>query len=126
MKKLLLLSTPVLLVFLLSGFNSIKNDDIPSELLGSWEYIAPTMGLKYHKGALKFNYENEVLTGVVVLEDRIIPMRKLIYNDNKVRAYVMFEGQQIDIFLRFNMDSFNGTVSHPQGYIRISGSKIID
>ena len=126
MKKLLLLSTPVLLVFLLSGFNSIKNDDIPSELLGSWEYIAPTMGLKYHKGALKFNSENEVLTGVVVLEDRIIPMRKLIYNDNKVRAYVMFEGQQIDIFLRFNMDSFNGTVSHPQGYIRISGSKIID
>lgn len=126
MKKLLLLSTPVLLVFLLSGFNSIKNDDIPSELLGSWEYIAPTMGLKYHKGALKFNYENEVLTGVVVLEDRIIPMRKLIYDDNKVRAYVMFEGQQIDIFLRFNMDSFNGTVSHPQGYIRISGSKIID
>ncbi|MCP4882454.1 MAG: hypothetical protein GY908_01565 [Flavobacteriales bacterium] len=123
MKKLLLLSTPVLLVFLLSGFNTLKNDDVPSKILGSWEYIAPTMGFKYHKGALKFNYEQEVLTGVVILEDRIIPMRKLIYNDNKVRAYVMFEGQQIDIFLRFDKDSFKGTVSHPQGYIRISGNK---
>ncbi len=123
MKKLLLLSTPVLLVFLLSGFNTLKNDDVPSKILGSWEYIAPTMGFKYHKGALKFNYEQEVLTGVVILEDRIIPMRKLIYDDNKVRAYVMFEGQQIDIFLKFDKDSFKGTVSHPQGYIRISGNK---
>jgi len=123
MKKLLLLSTPVLLVFLLSGFNTLKNDDVPSKILGSWEYIAPTMGFKYHKGTLKFNYEQEVLTGVVILEDRIIPMRKLIYDDNKVRAYVMFEGQQIDIFLKFDKDSFKGTVSHPQGYIRISGNK---
>ena len=123
MKKLLLLSTPILLVFLLSGFSTKKNDEIPSKILGSWEYVAPTMGFKYHKGALKFNYEHEVLTGVVILEDRIIPMRKLIYGDNKVRAYVMFEGQQIDIFLRFDKDSFKGTVSHPQGYIRISGNK---
>ena len=123
MKKLLLLSIPVLLVFLLSSFNTKNNDEIPSKILGSWDYIAPTMGFKYHKGELKFNYEDEVLIGVVILEDRIIPMRKLIYNDNKVRAYVMFEGQQIDIFLKFDMDSFKGTVSHPQGYIRISGNK---
>ena len=108
---------------MISGFNGIKNDEVPSKLLGSWEYLAPTMGLKYHKGALKFSYEQEVLTGVVILEDRIIPMRKLIYKDDKVRAYVMFEGQQIDIFLKFDMDTFKGTVSHPQGYLRISGNK---
>ncbi len=52
-------------------------------------------------------------------------MRNLIYEDDKVRAYIMVEGQQIDIFLRFQMDSFKGTVSHPQGYIRISGIKMI-
>jgi len=126
MRKILLLSTPILLVFLMVGFTNIKNNDVPSELLGSWEYIAPTMGFIYQKGALKFNYEKEVLTGTVILQDRIIPMRKLIYEEDKVRAYIMFEGQQIDIFLRFQMDSFKGTVSHPQGYIRISGNKIIN
>ena len=126
MRKILLLSTPILLVFLMVGFTNIKNNDFPSELLGSWEYIAPTMGFIYQKGALKFNYEKEVLTGTVILQDRIIPMRKLIYEEDKVRAYIMFEGQQIDIFLRFQMDSFKGTVSHPQGYIRISGNKIIN
>ena len=123
MRKFLLLSTPILLVFFISGFSNIKNDDIPSKLLGSWEYLAPTMGLKYHKGALEFNYDQEVLTGVVILDERIIPLRNLIYEDNKVRAYMMVEGQQIDIFLRFDKDSFKGTVSHPQGYIRISGIK---
>lgn len=126
MRKTLLLSTPILLVFLISGFNNIKNDDVPSELLGSWEYIAPTMGFIYQKGGLKFNYEKEVLTGTVILQDRIIPMRNLIYEEDKVRAYIMFEGQQIDIFLRFQMNSFKGTVSHPQGYIRISGSKMVN
>ncbi len=126
MRKILLLSTPILLVFLISGFTNIKNNDAPSELLGSWEYIAPTMGFIYQKGALKFNYEKEVLTGTVILQDRIIPMRNLIYKDDKVRAYIMFEGHQIDIFLRFQMDSFKGTVSHPQGYMRISGSKMVN
>jgi len=123
MRKFLLLITPILLVFFISGFSNIKNDDIPSKLLGSWEYLAPTMGLKYHIGALEFNYDQEVLTGVVILDERIIPLRNLIYEDNKVRAYMMVEGQQIDIFLRFDKDSFKGTVSHPQGYIRISGIK---
>jgi hypothetical protein len=126
MRKFLLLSTPILLVFFISGFSNIKNDDVPSKLLGSWEYIAPTMGFKYHKGALEFNYEKQVLTGVVKLNDRIIPMRNLIYKDDKVRAYMMVEGQQVDIFLRFEMDSFQGTVSNPQGYIRISGNKILN
>ncbi len=125
MRKILLLSIPLLLVFLLSGFSNIKNSDVPSKLLGSWEYIAPTIGFKYQKGALNFSYEKEVLKGSVILEDRIIPMRNLIYEDDKVRAYIMVEGQQIDIFLRFQMDSFKGTVSHPQGYIRISGIKMI-
>ena len=124
MRKFLLLSTPILLVFFLSGFHNIKKEDVPSKLLGSWEYIAPAMDFIYQKGTLKFNYEKEVLTGNVILKDRIIPMRNLIYENDKVRAYVMFEGHQIDIFLRFQMDSFQGTVSHPQGYIRISGSKI--
>lgn len=126
MRKFLLLSTPVLLVFLVSGFNDFKKDEIPSKLLGSWEYIAPQMGFIYQKGAFKFKNEKDVLTGHVILQDRIIPMRNLIYDDDIVRAYIMFEGQQIDIFLRFQMDSFKGTVSYPQGYIRISGSKIIN
>lgn len=124
MRKILLLTIPILLVFVVSGFHNIKKEDVPSKLLGSWEYIAPTMGFIYQKGALRFNYEKEVLTGNVILHDRIIPMRNLIYENDKVRAYIMFEGHQIDIFLRFQMDSFKGTVSHPQGYLRISGNKI--
>ena len=124
MRRFLLLSTPILLVFLIAGFSNIKNNDVPSKLLGSWEYIAPIMGFKYHKGALNFTYEQDVLSGAVILEDKIIPMRKLIYEDDKVRAYIMFEGQQVDIFLRFDVNSFKGTVSHPQGYIRISGNKL--
>lgn len=124
MIKKILLSSSILFFLLLSGFGSISNEDIPAKLLGSWKYVAPTMGFKYQTGAIEFSYDEKVLNGVVILDDKILPMRNLIFENNKVRAYVMFEGQQFDIFLKFEMDSFRGTVSHPQGYLRISGNKV--
>ncbi|MCA0932241.1 hypothetical protein LCM02_07250 [Lutimonas saemankumensis] len=127
MKKILLLSTPVLLVILF-GFKSahtrsIIGEEVPPELLGSWEYLAPNIGLKYQRGAINFSYANNELKGVVLMNSEEIPMKGLIYEDNKVRAHILIHGEKLDIFLRFETDSFKGTVSHPQGYLRISGSK---
>lgn len=122
MKKFLLLSSPILLVILF-GFGSIKSDESPSKLLGSWEYLAPNIGVKYQKGSITFSYVNNELKGEVVLDSEVISMKDLIYEDNKVRAHILIHGEKLDIFLRFETDSFKGTVSHPQGYLRISGSK---
>ena len=122
MRRILLLSTPVLLV-ILSGFGNIKSDEAPTKLLGSWEYLAPNIGLKYQKGAITFSYTDNILKGEVLLDSEVLPMRDLIYEDNKVRAHILIHGEKLDIFLRFETDSFKGTVSHPQGYLRISGSK---
>ena len=122
MKKILLLSTPILLVILFS-FKNVKNGEEPTKLLGSWEYVAPSIALKYQKGAITFQYEKNELTGEVVFDEQSFPMRDLIYEDNKVRAHILFHGEKLDIFLRFENDSFKGTVSHPQGYMRIAGVK---
>lgn len=122
MRNILLLSTPILLV-ILSSFNDIETDGSSSKLLGSWEYLAPSISAKYQKGSMTFlNVDNE-LSGEVIFDDQTFPMKNLIYEDNKVRAHILFHGEKLDIFLRFETDSFKGTVSHPQGYIRISGSK---
>ena len=122
MRKILLLSTPILLVILF-GFSSINRNDAPSNLLGSWEYLAPNIGVKYQKGSITFSYADNELKGEVVMDSEVIPMKDLIYEDNKVRAHILVHGEKLDIFLRFETDSFKGTVSHPQGYLRISGSK---
>jgi len=126
MIKFLRASFPLLLIFLTLSFTEVEHNDAPYELLGTWEYEAPSIGLKYQKGSLEFSYEEDVLNGNVIFWNRVIPMRDLIYKDNKVRAHIVLEGEQIDIFLKFELDSFQGTVSHPQGYIRISGNKIIN
>lgn len=122
MRKILLLSTPILLVILVS-FNKITDGDSSSQLLGSWEYLAPSINTDYQTGTINFHYLNNELCGEVIFDDQNFPMKNLIYEDNKVRAHILFHGEKLDIFLRFETDSFKGTVSHPQGYIRISGKK---
>ncbi|MGI9531365.1 hypothetical protein [Lutimonas sp.] len=125
MRKLLRKSYPVFLLFLTLSFTDVKHDEGPTKLLGSWNYAAPEIGLKFQKGAIEFSFEEDVLKGNVMFHDRIIPMENLVYEEDKVRAHIIFEGEQIDIFLRFEMDSFKGTVSHPKGFLRISGNRII-
>ena len=123
MRKFLQISYPALLLFLTLSFTDVKHDEGPTKLLGSWNYVAPNIGLIFQKGAIEFSFEKDVLTGNVKFHDRIIPMEDLIYEENKVRAHIIFEGEQVDIFLKFQLDSFQGTVSHPKGYLRISGNR---
>lgn len=123
MRKFLRISYPALLLFLTLSFTNVVHDEVPIKLLGSWNYVAPEIGLKFQKGAIEFSFEEDVLKGNVIFSDRIIPMENLIYEEDKLRAHIMFEGEQIDIFLRFQSDSFKGTVSHPKGFLRISGSR---
>ena len=125
MIKFLRASFSFLLLFLAFSFTEVGHNEDASVLLGTWEYEAPSIGLKYQKGALEFSYKDDVLNGNVIFWNRVIPMKDLIYEDNKVRAHIVMEGEKIDIFLRFQSDAFQGTVSHPQGYIRISGSKVL-
>ena len=125
MIKFLRASFSFLLLLLTLGFTELEHNEDPSVLLGTWEYEAPSIGLKYQKGALEFSYKDDVLNGNVIFWNRVIPMKGLIYEDNKVRAHIVMEGEKIDIFLRFQSDSFQGTVSHPNGYMRISGNKVL-
>lgn len=125
MIKFLRASFSFLLLFSTLSFTQVGHHEDPSVLLGTWEYEAPSIGLKYQKGALEFSYKDDVLNGNVIFWNRVIPMNDLIYEDNKVRAHIVMEGEKIDIFLRFQSDSFQGTVSHPNGYMRISGNKVL-
>lgn len=124
MRKFLRKSYPAFLLFLTLSFTDIEHDEGTTKLLGSWEYIAPNIGLKFQTGAIEFSVVQEVLKGNVIFHDRIIPMENIIQDKNIVRAHIIFEGEKIDIFLKFEMDSFKGTVSHPKGYIRISGNRL--
>lgn len=124
MRKFLRKSYPALLLFLTLSFTDVEHDEDSTKLLGSWEYLAPNIGMTFQKGAIEFRYEQEVLIGNVIFDDRIIPMENLVREKNIVRSHIVIEGEQIDIFLKFESDSFKGTVSHPKGYLRISGSRI--
>jgi hypothetical protein len=115
--------TLLFLFFLLTGFEGKVSDDELSKILGSWEFSAPRAGNRYHKGELLFTNQNDGLKGEVRFGDQLILMRNLVYENDKVRAYIMLSGAQIDLYIKFQKDSFACTVSNPRGYIRVLGVK---
>ncbi len=122
--KIVIGSIAIFLLLLLStGFIEPEGNDEPTRILGSWEFSAPKAANKYQKGTLFFTVDGGILTGAVSVEGQLIPMRKLIYENDKVRAYIMVGGTQVDLYLKFQKDSFEGTVSNPRGYLRVAGIK---
>ena len=115
--------TLLLIFFLITGFEGKVTHDEPAKIIGSWEFSAPRAGDRYLKGELLFTNQKDGLKGEVRFGDQLILMRNLIYENDKVRAYIMLAGAQIDLYIRFQTDSFEGTVSNPRGYIRVSGIK---
>ena len=124
MKIFLLRITFFLCLFLSLGFRPDEGDKESSEILGSWEYSTVNQGFNIQKGIVVFTVEGGELKGKVTIGDQIIPMRKLIFEDTRVRAYIFINGVQVDLYLKFLMDySFEGTVSNPSGYVRVVGCK---
>lgn len=113
----------LIIIAIMAGFSftSLIPNEEEMRLIGTWEYIAPSMGFGYQKGDLIFTYENDQLTGNVLLGEEIIPMRNLIFEDHKVRAYIMVQGAQVNLFLRFEEDSFEGTVSNHIAFTKVAG-----
>ncbi len=124
MKILLLKITFFLSFFILMSFTKSETNDEPSKILGVWEYTAQKKGYYLQKGTVVFSAEGDYLKGHVSIGDEMIPMRKLIFKDDKVRAYIFVKGIQVDLYLKFLVDySFDGTVSNPSGYMKVTGCK---
>jgi hypothetical protein len=124
MKILLLKITFFLNFFILTSFTMSETNDEPSKILGVWEYTAQKKGSYFQKGTVVFSAEGDYLKGHVSIGDKMIPMRKLIFKDDKVRAYIFVNGIQVDLYLKFLIDySFDGIVSNPSGYMKVTGCK---
>lgn len=124
MKILLLKITFFLSFFILMSFTKSESNDEPSKILGVWEYTAQKKGSYFQKGTVIFSAKGDYLKGFVSLGDEMIPMRKLIFKDDKVRAYIFVNGIQVDLYLKFLVDySFDGTVSNFSGYMKVTGCK---
>jgi hypothetical protein len=106
------------------GFRPALVNDSHAVILGSWEYSTLNQGFNFQKGVVVFSIEEGQLKGNVTIGEEVIPMRNLIFEKDRVRAYIFVKGVQVDLYLKFDMDySFEGTVSNPSGYIKVMGCK---
>lgn len=124
MKIFLLKITFILCLVISLGFKPTEVNDGHAVILGSWEYSTLDQGFNFQKGIVVFSIEDGQLQGNVTLGGKVIPMRKLIFEEDRVRAYIFVNGIQVDLYLKFHLDhSFEGTVSNPSGYIKVMGCK---
>ena len=123
MHKLLLRSTLILCIFLFMSFTPRVTNEEHSMILGSWEYMAQE-GYGAQSGTVTFTMKDNLLLGNVIIGDQNIPMRNLVFENGRVRAYIFIAGMQVDLYLKFKPDySFEGTVSNSTGYMKVEGCK---
>ena len=123
MHKLLLRSTLILSFFLFMSFTLRVANEEHSMILGSWEYMAQE-GYSSQSGIVTFTKKDNLLVGNVIIGDQVIPMRNLVCENNRVRAYIFIAGMQVDLYLKFKLDySFEGAVSNATGYMKVDGCK---
>lgn len=124
MKIFLLKITLLLCLFSTLGFRPAVVNDNHAVILGSWEYSVLNQGFHFQEGVVVFSLEEGQLKGNVTIGEKVIPMRNLIFEKDRVRAYIFVKGVQVDLYLKFDQDySFEGTVSNPSGYIKVMGCK---
>ena len=112
-----------LCIFLFMSFTPTVANEEQSMILGSWEYMAQE-GYGAQSGTVTFTVKDNVLVGNVNIGGQIIPMRNLVFENGRVRAYIFIVGIQVDLYLKFKPDySFEGTVSNSTGYMKVEGCK---
>ena len=113
----------VLLLAVISGFESADSSAKIKRFVGSWEYQAPKAPYEYQKGVMNFVKEGKELKGNVEVMGSSIPLNDIQTKKKNLSGYFYVQGEKVVISLDFEKDSFTGTASYSQGSLELQGTR---
>ena len=123
MKKLLFMFSAVLLLTVMSGFESTESLAKFKKFVGSWEYQAPQAPYEYQKGVMNFTKEGKELKGNVEVMGSSIPLNDIQTEKRHLSGYFYVQGEKGVISLDFEKNIFKGTASYSQGSLELLGTR---
>ena len=94
-----------------------------SDIVGTWNYEAPTAPYEYSKGKLIFIEKGDAVEGSIKLGENSIQMRNLKIEENEVSFGIYLEGEYISIKAKMDKKAFSGTATYSEGSVALKGEK---
>ncbi len=110
-----------MLVVMLAG-NAIAGTN-SKEVVGTWNYEAPSAPYEYSKGQLIFTEVDSKLDGKIKIGNYEMPMRNVKLEGNNLEFGTYMEGEYISIKLKVDKKAFTGTASYSEGTVELKGTK---
>ena len=109
----------LMVMFVGSTFAAVKTKD----LVGSWNYEAPSAPYEYSSGKLIFSEDGEKLNGKIVIGQYEIEMRNVKIEGDEVKFGAYIEGEYISLTMTPKNNSFTGTANYSEGSLEVTGKK---
>lgn len=93
------------------------------DVVGTWNYEAPSAPYEYSKGKLIFMENGEKLEGKIKIGEYEIEMKDVKVEGENVSFGTYVEGEYIRIKIKIAQKTFNGTASYSEGTIDLKGEK---
>lgn len=124
MKNLAVKSLLILSVMVMTGFTSEESSFLGvKKILGEWDYNVPEASYEYQNGVLVLSKIDGELSGEVQIGGQGIPLEKIVYMKNNLKAAIYVQGEVVKLDLNFKKKTFEGTVSYSQGTMNMKGTK---
>ncbi len=124
MKNLLVLSTLVLTIVLMSGFNSVEGAIKNKKLIGTWNYEAIDAPYQYQKGKIIFVEKNDTLVGYFMIGDYKIDIENIVVAKKNVTFTLELEGETVTFNMNYKKTTMEGTASYYGGSNEIKATKV--
>ncbi|XOV90937.1 MAG: hypothetical protein ACFHWX_12075 [Bacteroidota bacterium] len=94
-----------------------------NEIIGTWNYSAPSAPYEYSKGKLIFTAKGDAVEGTIKLGGNSIKMRNLKIEKNEITFGIYLEGEYISITARIDKNAFSGKATYSEGSVDLKGEK---
>jgi hypothetical protein len=118
--KTLRLVIAVLLI-LPFAINAQASDN--KQVIGTWEYSAPSAPYPYDTGEIIIKAKGDALAGEIVIDGTSIPCSKVKFENNELSVRFEIEYDYVAVKLKLVDGKLEGKADSPEGYIPLTAKK---
>lgn len=122
MKNLVVKKGIVLGVFFALVFGNVVAAE--KDVVGVWNYEAPSAPYEYATGKLIFTENGEKLEGKIKIGEYEIEMKSLKVDGSKIEFGAYMEGEYISIKAEIKKNTLAGTANYSEGSMEVTGEKV--
>lgn len=108
------------LTFLFAVFVQVQAASLEKELIGKWQYSAPTAPPNYSSGQINFFKDGEKLKGELVIEGQKVEFSQIVIKGEEVAVTIYLENTPITIKFKLVDKKLEGGAETPDGLVAVT------